>query len=116
MFVCKTVLPVTSQGSASGRFQRAIQRGNLFQAELAAKEMGGLQLGYALDLCRLLAAERDPRFERAAVRWHGRFVVERGVDRLAESQLLLAVISELPANIDEIEAALRRIARRRGVA
>ena len=107
---------MTSQGSASGRFRRAIQRGNLFQAEMAAKEMGGLQLGHALDLCRLLAAEEDPRFERAAVRWHGRFVVERGVDRLAESQLVLSALAVLPENIDEVEVALRRVARRRGVA
>lgn len=106
---------VTSQGSASGRFQRAIQRGNLFHAELAAKEMGGLHLGHALDLCRLFAAEQDPRFERAAVRWHGRFVVERGVDRLAESQLLLSALAELPADLEGVEAALQRIARRRGV-
>lgn len=106
---------MTSQGSASGRFQRAIARGNLFQAELAAREMGGL-LGQALNLCRLLAAHNDPRFERAAVSWHGRFVIERGVDRLAESQLVLAVLSELPWNVEEIETALRRLARRRGLA
>lgn len=106
---------MTSQGSASGRFQRAIARGNLFQAELAAREIGQLPLSQALDLCCLMAAQNDPRFERAAVRWHGRFVVERGVDRLAESQLVLAVLSELPRNVQEIEAALRRLARRRGV-
>ena len=30
---------VTSQGSAHGRFTRAIQRGNLFAAEMAAREL-----------------------------------------------------------------------------
>ena len=107
---------MTSQGSASARFQRAIARNDLFQAELAAREMEQLPLGYALDICCLMAAKNDPRFERAVVRWHGRFVLEREVDRLAESQLVLAVASELPWNVEEIEIALRRLARRRGVA
>jgi hypothetical protein len=31
---------MTSQDTAHGRFQRAIQRRNLFQAELAMREMG----------------------------------------------------------------------------
>jgi hypothetical protein len=31
---------MTSQGSAHGRFQRAIQRRNLFQTELAMRELG----------------------------------------------------------------------------
>jgi len=106
---------VTSQGSASGRFQRAIKQGNLFQAELAAREIGQLPLAQALDLCCLMAAQNDPRFERAAVRWHGRFVVEQSVDRLSESQVMLGLISELPQNVREVEAALRRLALRRAV-
>ena len=80
-----------------------------------AREIGQLPLHQALDLCCLMVAQHGPRFERAAVRWHGRFVVERGVDRLPESQLVLAVLSELPWNVEEIEAALRRLAQRRGV-
>jgi hypothetical protein len=31
---------MTSQGSAHGRFTRAIQRRNLFAAEIALREMG----------------------------------------------------------------------------
>jgi hypothetical protein len=90
---------LTLQVTASGRFQRAIQAGNLFQGELAAREMGALPLGYALALCRLLGEAGDGRYERAVVRWHGRFVVERGVTRISESQLLLAALRR---------AALRR--------
>jgi hypothetical protein len=106
---------VTSQGSATARFQRAIKQGNLFHAELAAREIGQLPLALALDLCCLMAAQNDPRFERAAVRWHGRFVVEQGVDRLSESQVVLGLISELPHNVREVEAALRRLSLRRAV-
>jgi hypothetical protein len=72
---------LTSQGSASGRFQRAIERGNLFQAELAARELDRMSLTQAFQLCLLIGSAGDPRYERAAVRWHGRFVTERKIRR-----------------------------------
>ena len=40
---------MTSQGTAHGRFTRAIERRNLFQAELALREMGAPSLLVALD-------------------------------------------------------------------
>ena len=83
---------MTSQGSPGGRFERAVSRGQLFHAELAAREMGKLSLGHALALCQLFAEADDPRFERAAVRWHGRLVLERRVVTLADSQLILAAL------------------------
>ena len=63
---------MTSQGTAHGRFQRAIQRRNLFQAELAIREMGTLSLLDALTYLDLLAEVRPEKLERAALRWHGR--------------------------------------------
>ena len=41
--------PVTSQGTAHGRFTRAIQQPNLFRAELALREMRTPSLLAALD-------------------------------------------------------------------
>ena len=49
---------MTSQGSAHGRFTRALQQRNLRGAEIAAKEMGTLSLIDALDYGALLAAGR----------------------------------------------------------
>jgi hypothetical protein len=63
---------MTSQGSAHGRFTRAIQQGNLWAAEIAARELRGLALDDALDLVALIARSRPDRLERAAIRWHGR--------------------------------------------
>ena len=40
---------MTSQGTASGRFTRAVQTRNLFMAEVALKEMGNPSLLLALD-------------------------------------------------------------------
>jgi hypothetical protein len=51
---------MTSQGTARGRFGRAIQRRDLNAAEMAAREMGRLSLEDALSLCDLLAS-LDPR-------------------------------------------------------
>jgi hypothetical protein len=79
---------MTSQGSAHARFTRAIQRRHLFHAELAAREMGGLNLAEALDLTLLIRDQARNRYERAALRWLERFIQER---QPSLSQLGLAV-------------------------
>lgn len=68
---------VTSQGTASGRFSRAIQKRSIFAAEIAARELGQLPLTYALELVALYASEGDPKAERAAIRWLQRLLDER---------------------------------------
>jgi hypothetical protein len=68
---------MTSQGSAHGRFTRAIHRRHVEAAEMAAREMGGLSLADALLLCELLANVDPARYERAALRWLQRFIDER---------------------------------------
>jgi hypothetical protein len=49
---------MTSQGTAHGRFQRAIHARNLLHAETAAREMGGLSLADALAAVRPASASR----------------------------------------------------------
>jgi len=88
---------MTSQGTAHGRFSRAIAQRNLFNAEIAAKELGGLSLLDALDYLVLLAELRDPRFERAAVRFHGRLEAEAPMMTLAEATLALAALGDIGA-------------------
>jgi hypothetical protein len=65
---------MTSQGTAHGRFQRAINRRHVQAAEMAAREMGGLSLADALSLCELLATVDPARYERAALRWLQKFI------------------------------------------
>lgn len=57
---------MTSQGSAHGRFQRALERRNVDQAEMAARELGRLSLMDALSLVVLYARVSSPKFEPAA--------------------------------------------------
>ena len=56
--------PLTAQGSPRARFRRAIERGSVFEAELAAREVG-LSLEEALELVLLYAAYEPAKLERA---------------------------------------------------
>jgi hypothetical protein len=102
---------LTSQGSARGRFARAIRERNLFMAELAARELRGLALNDALDLVALIAEAQPERLERAAVRWHGRLELEAQLLTLAESELALAALGALRVDPSAIEI-VRRLLRR----
>jgi hypothetical protein len=68
---------VTSQGSPSTRFKRAVERRSLLNAELAAREMPRVSLEDALSLVVLYAEQGEDRFEKAAVRWLGRLFLEK---------------------------------------
>ena len=103
---------VTSQGSAHGRFQRAIQRGNVLAAETAIRELGGLNLGDALAFVLLLAHADPGRFERAAVRWAGRLALEAPLTTLADAQLALAAMSTAKASPEAAVDVLESLARR----
>jgi hypothetical protein len=85
---------MTSQGTAHGRFQRAIHRRHVQAAEMAAREMGGLSLSDALSLCELLANVDPARYERAALRWMQRFIDER-LPPLTEVALAASALAEL---------------------
>jgi hypothetical protein len=103
---------MTSQGTAYGRFSRAVQRGNVLEAETAARELGNLTLADALSLCELLAARDPQRFERAARRWLQRFIEERSPS-LPELALATAALSELRHGRRAAGThALRRLLRR----
>jgi hypothetical protein len=86
---------MTSQGTAAGRFQRAIQRGHLLAAETAARELGSLSLSEALALTLLYEREGDPRFERAFRRWVSRVRRDKALGH-RESELLIAAAGAVP--------------------
>jgi len=71
--------------------RRPLTRWHLLAAETAAREMGRLSLADALAFTVLLGEQEPERFERAAVRWHGRWEIESPADlRLRESEFALA--------------------------
>jgi len=107
---------MTSQGSAHGRFTRAIRNRHLRNAEIAAKEMGELSLPDALEFC-LLLAEFDPeRWPRAIARWTARFVLEAHRMGIDEAALAIAAARALPGSDGETAAqTLRQLAAAHGL-
>jgi hypothetical protein len=103
---------MTSQGSAHGRFTRAIQTRNLWSAEMSLRELGTVSLGDALAYLDLLAEQKPEKLERAALRWHGRLETEAPTLTLAESQLALSALASLCAGEREAIDLLRRLLRR----
>lgn len=67
---------MTAQPQPGARFRKAIEGRWVFHAELAAREMQNVTLAEALELVCLYAEAEPAKFERAAVRWLGRFVAE----------------------------------------
>jgi hypothetical protein len=94
-----------------------MQRGQLFHAELAARELGRLTLADALALALLIADAEPERWPRAAARWHARFVLEAKGIGLDESALAFAAVVALRGKHRELAAqTLQQLARSRGLA
>jgi hypothetical protein len=67
---------VTSDGSPYARFRRALDIGNEALVLAAAHELPHIALDDALRICLVLRDSDRSRYERAAVRWLGRFALE----------------------------------------
>ncbi len=104
------LVSVTSLGSAHGRFQHAVEYGEVGQAEMAARELGRLSLMDALSLVVAYARAGSPKFEPAAVRWLARLALEGRDMRLAEVQLAAAALACLRGRKhDRVEKTLLRL-------
>jgi hypothetical protein len=106
---------VTSQGFALTRFRRALDRGNVTEALSAASELQFVGLAEALELTLLLADGGDPKYERAALRWHARFAYETKNLDLRESVAVLALLTAIPANRLAASALAELFSRRRSL-
>lgn len=76
---------MTSQGGPHANFRRALASGNLLLIRAAAAELPQAPpLNDALRICLLLRDKEPAAYERAVVRWLGRFCLERPKATLAE--------------------------------
>ena len=66
---------------------------------------GPVSLEEALDLVELYAEVEPAKFERAALRWHARFVAE-ACGSLLDAQVALAALMRLPAGDDRARELL----------
>jgi hypothetical protein len=75
---------------------------------MAATDLQTIQLDDAREILVLMAAENDPRFDRAAARWVGRLLGETPIG-LADGRYAIALVERMP----QCSETLRRLARRR---
>src|ERR1700733_12972946 len=106
---------VTSDGSPYARFRRALGTGNEQLVIAAARELPRIALDDALRICLVLRGGDRERYERAAVRWLGRFALEaRGVT-IEDLQLAAAALDVLPERAGEAMERLQRLCLARGL-
>jgi len=104
-------LSMTAEGRPYARFRRALAVRNVMQAETAAREMRGLPLLDAVDLCSLMAVEAPDRYGRAALRLFRRLVQEREALTLDDAELAIACLRALPrGDRDRLTDVLRGLA------
>ncbi len=100
---------VTSEGSPYSRFRRALETGNELLVLTAARELPRVALDDALRICLVLRDGDSGRYERAAVRWLGRFALEaRGVT-IADLRAAAAALDALPTRSFEAMEQLQRL-------
>jgi hypothetical protein len=87
--------------------------GNVTEALSAASELQFVGLAEALELTLLLADNEPEKFNRAAVRWHVRFLQEVPNVGLRENQAVLALLAAISANRLAAAALAELLTRRR---
>jgi selenocysteine lyase/cysteine desulfurase len=95
------------------RFRRALDRKNVTEALSAASELQFVGLAEALELTLLLADDESEKYERAAARWHVRFLQEVPNVDLRENQAVLALLAAIPSNRLAATALAELLSRRR---
>jgi hypothetical protein len=104
---------VTAQGSAYMRFRRALDRGNVTEALSVASELQFVALAEALELTLLLADKESEKYDRAAARWHTRFVQETPNVGVRQSQAVFALLIAIPSERLAAAALAELLSRRR---
>jgi hypothetical protein len=101
---------VTSDGSAATRFERALRSGNLLIVRAAAAEMPRINLSDALRILALYAEKAPETYERAAMRWLSRFVLEVPTATLPDAGEVVDALDlmrhDRPAAVDELRALM----------
>ena len=99
---------MSSDGNPYARFRRALATGNLHLVIAAAAELPRVGLRDALEVCLLLRDGDPERYDRAAVRWAGRFALEAQGVSLAAVEEAVDALAEL--RVDAI-GSMERLAR-----
>jgi hypothetical protein len=108
---------VTAEGHPYTRLRRALERENVVEAMSAASEIPVVGLDVALEILLLLARKEPARYERAALRWHSRYVHEHRVEDCREAEAVLVLLGMLTGpSAGPAARALAQFLHGRGVA
>jgi len=107
---------VTSDGNPYARFRRALQTGNEALVTAAARELPRIALDDALRICLVLRGGDPERYERAAVRWLGRFALEARDVTIDDLRVAANALDTLPDRAGDAMERLQRLCVSRGVA
>ncbi|HEY1592090.1 MAG TPA: hypothetical protein VGF81_09885 [Solirubrobacteraceae bacterium] len=106
---------VTSDGNPYTRFKRALETGNETLVIAAALELPRIALEDALRICLVLRTGDPDRYERAAVRWLGRFALEARHVTIDDLRQAADALAALPQRATEAMEALQRLCVAHGV-
>src|SRR5437588_10492320 len=106
---------VTSDGSAYTRFRRALDAGNEPLVIAAARELPHISLDDALRICLVFRNGDRQRYERAAVRWLGRFALEARSVRIDALRVAADALDALPERAAEAMEQLQAVCAAHGV-
>jgi hypothetical protein len=107
---------VTSDGSPYVRFRRALDSGNELLVIAAARELPRIGLEDALRICLLIRGGDPARYERAAVRWLGRFALEGRHVTIEALRRAADALEALPERPTDGMERLQRLCVEHGVA
>ena len=100
---------MSKQGTPYGRFLRALDSGNEILILSAARELPRVALNDALRICLVLRDGDPDRYERAAVRWLGRFALEARDVRVNAIRGAAEALDDLPDRPAEAMERLQRL-------
>jgi hypothetical protein len=107
---------MTSDGNPYARFRRALQTGNAALVTAAALELPRVKLDDALRICLVLRGGDPERYERAAVRWLGRFALEARNVTIDDLRVAAEALDALPDRATDAMERLQHLCVARGVA
>jgi hypothetical protein len=107
---------MTSDGNPYARFRRALETGNETLVITAARELPTVRLDDALRICLVLRGGDPDRYERAAVRWVGRFALEGHEVTINDLRVAAGALDALPQHPADAMELLHRLCVARGVA
>jgi hypothetical protein len=100
---------MSKYGTAYGRFLRALDSGSEVLILSAAKDLPRVALKDALRICLVLRDGDPERYERAAVRWLGRFAVEAHEVTINAIRGAAEALDDLPDQPAEAMERLQRL-------